>query len=414
MKHGHLVLFGGLALSLVQADGADKRGLIDDPDGYVNVRAGQNVEAAVVATVKTGEPFTFNCDEKGEWCKVTLAAEKTGWMHWSRIRQLFTMDDLPKDEKDPNGLSEIDQVARARGFNYAATTRRAASGEPKALKQFFALAQDVDGAAAESYYGAPTAVYHILGDEKFSQFLTAQPLAYRVMVRSRIVNDDIVSPAIEYLRLHFPETAKTLFRREIVDWPSPDQRYAIRKTFSDEFDLGSSKVVRAELIEKKSGNVLCDVTRDDIGVGSDREGEVLWAPDSKRFAYLSSDLSSQPGNPFGTPAPAPQRKQTAVYQAANDLFARVELGLTTPPGRDSDAELKGAMLRHEYTTPARWKKPNVLLLDRHEYFQKLEPITIGDTQGNSIHDLERAYQITATIAPDGKAKVVWKLSKDQR
>src|SRR5215210_6820094 len=73
-------------------------------------------------------------------------------------RLKFTEDDLPKDERDPAGLSEIDEVARRNGFNYAKVTRRAARGDLKALKQFFSLSDAVDGAAAESYFGVPTVV----------------------------------------------------------------------------------------------------------------------------------------------------------------------------------------------------------------------------------------------------------------
>jgi len=319
----------------------------------------------------------------------------------------FTEKDLPKDEKGPPGYSEIDDFARRRGFNYAAITRRAARGEAKALKQFFAISQDVDGAAAESHAGVPTAVYHILGDEKFAKFLNAQPLAYRIMVRNSIASDGSV-----YLRHHFPETTKTLFRREMVDWPSPDKRYAIRKIFSDEFVLRGSKVERAELIDQMSGQVLCDLTRDDIGTGTDREGEVLWSADSKRFAYLSSDLTVSEGNLFSTPRPAPRRKQTAVYQAANESFTRLDLPLATPPDREKDLELKGAVLGHEYTTPIRWQRPNVLQLERHEYLRKLGPTEVDGVKFESIHDLSRLYRITVTIPPEGDATVVWKLQKD--
>ncbi len=191
----------------------------------------------------------------------------------------FTEDDLPRMKRIQR-RSEIDEFARRRGFNYAKVTRRAARGDAKALKQFFKLTRDVDGAAAESHQGVPTAVYHLLGDEKFAAFLKAQPLDFRVMVRNSIVGD-----ANNYFRRHFPETTKALLQREIVAWFSPDKRYAIRKIFSDEFDLRGSKVERAELIDQKTSQVLCDLTRDDIGTGADREGEVLWSPDSKRFAY---------------------------------------------------------------------------------------------------------------------------------
>jgi hypothetical protein len=129
-------------------------------------------------------------------------------------------------------------------------------------------------------------------------------------------------------------------------------------------ELRGSKVVRAELIEKKSGRVLCDLTRDDIGAGAQREGEALWSSDSKRVACLSSELTVGQGNLCSTPRPAPLKKQTAVYQLSGETFARVELPLGEVPGRESDKELEGAILGHEYTEPVRWQKPNVLVLQR--------------------------------------------------
>jgi hypothetical protein len=391
------------AVSLVQAE---IRGVIDDPDGFVNVRASESAEAVVIATVKTAEPFEFDCQGEAEWCKVTLRSGKTGWMHRSRIRLHFTEKDLPSQKKDPAGLSEIEDFAKRRGFDYATVTRRAARGEPKALQQFFAMAKDVDVAAAESYAGMPTVVYHILGDQKFGHFLQAQPLAFRMMVRHSILSDGLMAPASLYLRQHFPEIAKTLFRLELVDWPSPDKRYAIRKIFSDEFNLSGSKVTRAEVIEQPGGRVLCDLTHDDIGTGADREGGVLWSPDSKRFAYVSSDLTQRAGNLFSTPRPAPQRKQTTVYQLSGESFTRVEVPLVEVPGRADDAELQGAILGHDYIEPLRWSKPNVLILEKHEYYEKLKPTTIGETKFESIHSFDRLYQITATIGPDGKVTTV--------
>jgi hypothetical protein len=293
-------------------------------------------------------------------------------MQLRSIRLHFTDKDLPTSEKDPAGESEIEQFVRGQGLNYAAVTRRAARDDSRALKQFFSMAQDADGAAAESIGGVPTVVYHILGDEKFAKFLLAQPLPYRMMVRNRILSDGLMPLASVYLSRHFPLTAKALFQREMVDWFSPNGLYAIRKVFTDESELSGSKVERAELIEKKTGRVMCDLTRDDIGTGPQREGESLWSPDSKRVACLSSDLTEQRGNLFSTPRPAPLKKQTAVYQLSGESFTRVDLPLSEVPGRDSDTELERAILGHEYTEPIRWQKPNVLVLERHEYYEKLK------------------------------------------
>ena len=402
------VMAGSIAASVY----AQRAAVIDDPNGYVNVRADKNEQSELIATIKSGEPFTVQREKDDEWCKVTLKSGKSGWIPLSRIRLHFTEKDLPIDEKDPAGLSEIDEFALGKGFHYARDTRRAARGNAKELKKFFELAQDADGAAAESISGMPTVVYHLLGDEKFAKFLATQPLPFRMMVRNRILSDGLIPPGGLYLSRHFPQTAQLLFRREMVDWFSPNGLYAIRKVFTDEFALNGSKVVRAELIEKKSGRVLCDLTSDDIGTGAQREGEVVWSPDSNRVACVSSDLTEQRGNLFNTPRPEPQRKQTAVYQLSGDAFTRVPLPLSEVPGREQDTELERAILGHEYTEPIRWKKPNVLVLERHEYYEVKKPADLEGVKFESIHGLSRWYQITATIALDGKATVDWKLRKD--
>lgn len=395
------------AIAFASEASAHDRGVISDPDGHVNVRAASSADAAVVAKVKNGESFNFECEEAAEWCKVRLPSGKKGWMHRSRIRLRYTEKDLPTPPKKSDGPSEIDEFARGRGLDYAAVTRGAARGDAKALRQFFELTKDVDGAAAESHQGVPTAVYHLLGDEKFAKFLAGEPISFRMLVRQEILGDWTSIPADSYFFEDFPETTKVLFRREIVDWPSPDGRFAIRKVFSDEFELGGSKVVRAEVIEKASGKVLADLTRDDIGTGADREGEVLWSPDSTRFAMLSIDQPQQ-GNFFEAPPPKPQRKQTVVYELSGDSFTRVELPLNDVPGRASDSKVSGAVLGHEHTEPLRWEKADVLVLQRHEYYKTLRPMEVEGKTFETVHSFDRLYEITATFAGDGTGSLAWK------
>ena len=122
-----------------------------------------------------------------------------------------------------------------------------------------------------------------------------------MMVRNLIVDDGVTAHAIEYLSRRFPQTTRALFQREMIASFSPNDLYAIRKFFTDELGLRGSKVERAELIEKKSGHVLCDLTHDDIGTGAQREGEAIWSSDSKCVACLSSDLTEQKGDLFSTP-----------------------------------------------------------------------------------------------------------------
>ena len=211
---------------------------------------------------------------------------------------------------------------------------------------------------------------------------------------------------VDYIQRYFPETTKILFRGEIVDWISPDGHYAIRKAFSNPLDLRDSKVSHAELIEKTSGKAICDLTAEDIGAGSAREGTVLWSPDSKHFAYVSSD-TVHGGNPFSNPPLPPQKTQTAVYQLSGNSCARVDLPLNQPPGQESDRQLTGAVMGHDFVTPTRWENPNTLILEKHDYYEKLTP------SSGEIHGFGRLYEITVSFKENGMASTSWKLREDR-
>ncbi len=391
-------------LACVSGALAHDSGVIHDPDGYVNVRAEKRVDAAVIGTVKSNEPFALKPEEGAEWLQVTLKNGKSGWMHHSRIRLFFTDKELPTKADDNRGNSELSEASRAQGFVYSQLVRDAARGKPAACRKFFGI--EFDGAAAESHFAVVAAVFHLIGDEKFAAYLRAQPVEHQVAARNSIASDTVLYPfsAGKYLRRHFPKTTALFFRREITGWPSPNGRYAIRKAFSEADERDYSKVVRAELIETSTGKVLYDLTGDDIGKGADREGKVLWAPDSRRLAYMSGDLTHG-GNLFAKPPPAPRRKQTTVYQFAGESFVKVDLPIDDVPGREKDEELRGALLGHEHIEPLRWAKPDLLILQRHEYFRKLKPTKLDGLTFESVHDLSRLYEITVRIAADGRATV---------
>ena len=132
---------------------------------------------------------------------------------------------------------------------------------------------------------------------------------------------------------------------------------------------------------------------------------MLWSPDSKRFAYVTSD-KTHAGNLFRTPAPPPQRTQTTVYQSSGKSFAKVNLPLDQPPGKESDAEIRGAVMGHEFVTPVRWADANTLMLERHVYYEKLTP------SSGSIHSFGHLYEITVSFKEDGTANTKWKLRDD--
>lgn len=396
----------GLFATVARADDERARGVADDPDGFVNLRAAKDASSRVLARVRTGEPFRFSCERGDEWARVTLASGVSGWMYHDRIRHFFTVKDLPT--KTPGEApSEIEDLASRENLDYYATMRAAVRGDAKARRDFFNLTQTVDGAAAEGFAPDLRTVFHLIGDAPLADFLRGEPLGFQLMVRNALSTGMATWPfeSAEYLTRHFPKTAAIFFRKEMVGWPSPDGRFAIRKVFTEPNDLNVSKVEKAELIEQASGRVVCDLTRDDIGFGPDREGEAVWSPDSKRVACVFSDLSTWPGNLFSTPPTHPKYKRTMVYELAGDAFKKAGVNLNRPPGRAEDPEFKDAKCGHEFLEPVRWSSAHELTLDRHDYYERLQDRGL-------IHGFARRYVVTVAFKDEAAPDVSWKLRTD--
>jgi uncharacterized delta-60 repeat protein len=396
--------------------------VINDPNGYTNVR---DYDGKVIAKVKEGERFIaakpWNQSDDPKW-SVCLKSGITGFMDKSRIHLLpdeplmkLNYDAKKKEWRklqSPRNaeLGETASAAKGRGIDYYKVLTAASNGDKKALAQFFSVAEFMDGAAAEGYFPDASALCHVVGDKTLAKFVRGLPLADQVGVRGTLIaglSEEKFSNGadVDYLQRYFPETTKILFRGEIIDWTSPDGRYGIRKTFTDPLDLTESKVSHAELIEKATGQTICDLSNADIGVGDPREGSVLWSPDSKRFAYVASDLS-QAESLFRTAAPPPQKTQTTVYQSSDKSFTKIDLPLDQPPGKESDPEIRGAVTGHEFVSPVRWANANTLILERHDYYEKL-------TIPSGKHSFVRLYEITVSFKDDGTANTSWKLRDDR-
>jgi uncharacterized delta-60 repeat protein len=388
--------------------------VINDPHGYTNVR---DYDGKVIARVKKDERFIAAKprdkpnDPKWPVClrggpgSVFTKLRVTGFMDKARIHLLpdeplmrLNYDASKKEWRKLQSApkAELDETAfaakRDRGVNYYKLLTVASNGDKQALAQFFSFGDFMDGEAAEGYYPQAWELFHVVGDKNFSNFVRDLPVTDQVGVRGTLIagahDEEFRNTAdVDYLQRYFPETTKILFRGEIVDWTSPDGRYSIRKTFTDPRDLNESKVSHAELIEKATGQVLCDLTEADIGVGAAREGNVLWSPDSKRFAYVSSS-------------------QTTVYQSSGKSFTKINLPLEQPPGKESDPQITGAVLGEESVTPTRWAKADTLILERYDYYAKLNPSS-GKTP------VVRTYEITVSFKGDGTANTLWKLLDDR-
>jgi len=187
------------------AEGFSPNGVIDDRDGYVNLRKEKSADSPIVAKVKKDEPFEFECGQNETWCKVKLASGVTGWMHYSRIKRYYTEKDLPKGPEDSG--EEIDEQTREQGVNYYEVTRAAARGDKKALKTFFSVG--LDAAALETHITAIVPhVIHLVGDDNFAEFLREQSPVFR-----RYWDSGTFAPfdSKEYFQRHFPKSAKLVF-----------------------------------------------------------------------------------------------------------------------------------------------------------------------------------------------------------
>ena len=56
-------------------------------DAVVNVRAGPNTTSDIIAKVNSGDTFTFQ-DTKDNWYKITVTAEKIGWVNGDYVKVL--------------------------------------------------------------------------------------------------------------------------------------------------------------------------------------------------------------------------------------------------------------------------------------------------------------------------------------
>lgn len=397
--------------------------VINDPNGYTNVR---DYDGKIIAKVKKDEHFIaakpWNLTDDPKW-KVRLKSGMTGYMDKSRIHLLpeeplmkFNYDASKKKWRKYQSHKETEEgetesAAKGHGVDYYKTLVRASEGNLEALAQIFSLAEFMDGAAAEGYYPEMWELFHVVGDKTLEKLVRGLPVADQVRVRGILIGgmseEEFANGSdINYFQRYFPGTTRFLFRGEVVDWTSPDGRYGIRKTFTDPFDLSESKVRQAQLIEKDGSRTVCDLTSADIGVGGSREGSVLWSPDSKRFAYVASDLSHGGGISDTSGAP-PQRTQTTLYQSSGKSFAKVDLSFDQPPGKENDPEIKGAVMGHEFVSPVRWTDTNTLILEKHDYYEKLTPAS------GSIHGFDRLYEITVSFKDDGTATASWKLRDDR-
>jgi hypothetical protein len=211
MKRAFVLLLLCLVSSPMQFAAARDQGVINDPDGFTNVRAEPRETAAIIARVKTGEVFELGgvAANGSEWEKVTLSSGKTGWMHYSRIRLFAALSDIV----DGGEHDEVNEYARREGLDYYPLARAAAKGEQTAMRTYFKFRGD--GAAGETHVEVLITVIHLLGDNKLAKVVSQQSVEDREALRSNIelgLENSLPFEAKGYLKRNFPKTARAFSR----------------------------------------------------------------------------------------------------------------------------------------------------------------------------------------------------------
>ena len=136
------------------------------------------------------------------------------------------------------------------------------------------------------------------------------------------------------------------------------------------------------MIDKASGKRVLDLKSEDNGTGAYKEGDVEWAPDSKGFLFIAKSANDKPA--------------AKLYLLSGKSFTKIALPPDSgPPPDDRDPQIAEAVYDGVGQETLHWSKPNTLVCDRTYYFRKM-------LAPDSPFYVERKFEITMTIAPDGK------------
>lgn len=365
--------------------------VIHDRDGVTLVRERPISTSPPVAAITTGELFRFTPRDTRGWYPVTLANGVRGWIHHSCIRLSFTPEDLPTPACADEGSHALLSWSRRHGVDYFAMMHAAARGGIDALSGILA-AEDADGEMTPAHFRTLAILLHLRGDGSIARLLFSQPLDYQLTVRRSFMKAVELGcfapfPGVDYLRRRFPSTWSALFRRVITAWEAPDGRHAVRKVFSSPYPDGDSHVVKAEVVDVRTCKPVYDFTEADTGRGENREGSVLWAPDSRAFAHTCRDIPPA----RGCSGEWVERTLTTVHRLRNGRFEPVAIHPDTAFPRDPDIPPSATVASSRMEATA-WTGPGHLrmrqvdtLVSSGDTFERVRTWTLAIVDG-SIRD----------------------------
>jgi hypothetical protein len=118
-----------LAAPLVDDFVLDAVRVVNDPDGYANVRSGSSLQSEVVGKVESGGVVTVESALEGEWARLTSdnAGEPPRFMHASRLSKInswLQLASAPADGGKETILREDDFEVRVRRAPFVAAEHR--------------------------------------------------------------------------------------------------------------------------------------------------------------------------------------------------------------------------------------------------------------------------------------------------
>lgn len=103
MSFKNILFFFFLIFSL-SGSGQSKIGVINDKDGYVNIRVDKSVKSQIISKVFINEFFTYFEDETSNWWLIETEKGDLGYMHRSRV-SFFKKGYILKRKKLDDGAS---------------------------------------------------------------------------------------------------------------------------------------------------------------------------------------------------------------------------------------------------------------------------------------------------------------------
>lgn len=141
--------------------------VINDPDGYTNVRKEPSTKAEITERVLDGQSFLV-LSVNNKWCHIITPTGKYGFMHASRVKSLRAARwmRIPLSAFPLEDYVEINEALTKRGISARKLTQASLNGDIAALRQYFIASRYTD---CEGHERSLVMMAVTVGDDKLAQ-----------------------------------------------------------------------------------------------------------------------------------------------------------------------------------------------------------------------------------------------------